>query len=346
LLESQRRVLERIATGAPLAEILETLVRLIEEQDDEMRCAVLLADAAQDRLRFVAAPRLPEDYRLCMEPYLHIAPNMGSCGTAAYVRKPIYTSDTASDPLWEGCRDIALRNGLRAIWSTPILSGDNRVLGTFAMYYGEPRLPAEEHIQLIDMATQMARVAIEARLDGTVLSTIFDGAKQAVVVTDLGGKIVTVNRQFAKLLGYRPADLCGKDIAQVTDGAHYPAVIGELLSRGEDVRTDRRYRTASGEHFWARECLSLRRDAAGEPRYVFMKLINVGSDPLSKQLSRRELQVLELVVAGHTSKEIARRLGILPTSVDTYRSRIMLKLGIDDVPGLVRFAIRQGIASA
>jgi DNA-binding NarL/FixJ family response regulator len=77
-----------------------------------------------------------------------------------------------------------------------------------------------------------------------------------------------------------------------------------------------------------------------------MKLINVGSDPLSKQLSRRELQVLELVVAGHTSKEIARRLGILPTSVDTYRSRIMLKLGIDDVPGLVRFAIRQGIASA
>jgi GAF domain-containing protein len=87
---------------------------------------------------------------------------MGSCGTAAFLRQPAYTRDTATDPLWENCCQIAVRNGLRAIWSTPILADDNVVLGTFAMYYGEPRLPAEEHVLLIDMATQMARVAIEA----------------------------------------------------------------------------------------------------------------------------------------------------------------------------------------
>ncbi len=62
-------------------------------------------------------------------------------------------------------------------------------------------------------------------------------------------------------------------------------------------------------------------------------------------LSRRERQVLERVVSGLTSKEIATRLRIAPGSVDTYRSRIMLKLGIEDLPGLVRFAIRHGIAS-
>src|SRR5258706_9811483 len=152
LLESQRRVLERIASGAPLEEVLETLVRLIEEQAGDMRCAVLLADAGQQRLRFVAAPNIPEDYRLGMEPYLRIAPDMGSCGTAAYLRQPVYTRDTATDPRWEGCRHFAVRNGLRAIWSTPILGDDNAVLGTFAMYYGEPRLPDSEHIQLIDMA--------------------------------------------------------------------------------------------------------------------------------------------------------------------------------------------------
>src|SRR5690348_5372027 len=185
LLESQRRVLERIASGAPLEEILQTLVRLIEEQDSDMRCAVLLADGAQERLRFVAAPRVPLDYLVCMEPYLQIAPNMGSCGTAAYLREPVYTSDTATDPLWKACRDIALRNGLRAIWSTPILADDNRVLGTFAMYYGEPGLPGEEHIQLIDMATQMARIAIEAKLDDAILRTIFDGAENGMLITDL-----------------------------------------------------------------------------------------------------------------------------------------------------------------
>src|SRR5436189_2481580 len=96
-------------------------------------------------------------------PFLGFAPEMGSCGTAAFLRKPVYTQDTGTDPLWKECRDIAVRNGLRAIWSTPILSDDNAVLGTFAMYYGEPRLPSPEHIQLIDMATQMARVAIEAK---------------------------------------------------------------------------------------------------------------------------------------------------------------------------------------
>ena len=163
LLDSQRRVLERIANGAPLREILETLVRLIEEQADGMRCAVLLADTQQQRLRFAAAPSIPEDYKAGIDPFLRIAPEMGSCGTAAFLREPVYTQDTATDPLWKDCRDVAVRNGLRAIWSTPILSDDNAVLGTFAMYYGEPRLPSPEHIQLIDMATQMARVAIEAK---------------------------------------------------------------------------------------------------------------------------------------------------------------------------------------
>src|SRR5205807_8640302 len=91
-----------------------------------------------------------------------IAPNMGSCGTAAFLREPVYTQDTATDVLWEHLGDIAVRNGLRAIWSTPILGDDNAVLGTFAMYYGAPRLPSPEHVKLIDMAVQMARVVIEA----------------------------------------------------------------------------------------------------------------------------------------------------------------------------------------
>src|SRR6266567_6016816 len=163
LLDSQRRVLERIASGAPLAETLDTLVRLVEEQAEGMRCAVLLADSAQQSLSFVAAPSIPEDYKTGIAPYLRIAPKMGSCGTAAFLREPVYTQDTATDVLWENLGDIAVHNGLRAIWSTPILGDDNAVLGTFAMYYGEPRLPSPEHIQLIDMAVQMARVAIDAK---------------------------------------------------------------------------------------------------------------------------------------------------------------------------------------
>jgi two-component system, NarL family, invasion response regulator UvrY len=66
------------------------------------------------------------------------------------------------------------------------------------------------------------------------------------------------------------------------------------------------------------------------------------STPLSR-LSPREREVLKLVVEGRTSKEIAIRIDVKPTSVDTYRSRIMAKLKIHDVASLVRFAIRQGL---
>jgi len=348
LLDSQRRVLERIASGAPLEEILETLVRLIEEQAGDMRCAVLLADSAQQRLRFVAAPNIPDDYQRGIEPYLRIAPDMGSCGTAAYLRQPVHTRDTATDPLWENCGGIAVRNGLRAIWSTPILSDANIVLGTFAMYYGEPRLPAKEHIELIDMATQMARVAIEAKSDDDMLRMVFEGAPDGIVITDPAGVIARVNPAFAAMLGYAPAELHGKKFADIAREEDARAPMEELRSLERDeMARDRRYRSRSGAILWARERSALRRDTAGEPRYVLThveEITEARHAPL-ELLSRREREVLELVIAGRTSKQIAARLGIAAASVDTYRSRLMLKLRIKDLPGLVRFAIRHGIAS-
>jgi signal transduction histidine kinase len=163
LLDCQRRVLEQIATGVPLKEILETLVRLIEAQAEGMRCVVVLPDSSQGRLAFAAGPSLPEAFKADMEPYLRIALGMAPCGAAAFQRTPVYVRDTAAGPRSERWREVAVRHGFRAAWSTPILSDDNTVLGTFAMLYGEPRSPAAEDIQLIDMAVQMARVAIQRR---------------------------------------------------------------------------------------------------------------------------------------------------------------------------------------
>lgn len=142
----------------------------------------------------------------------------------------------------------------------------------------------------------------------------------------------------------RGAPLEEMDIAEGLDGN---ALIEELVSRESELASDRRYRTKSSELLWVRERSSLRHDTAVQPRYVLTYVIKTsagGADPLER-LSRRERQVLELVVAGRTSKEIGAGLGISPASVDTYRSRIMLKLNIQDLPGLVRFAIRLGIAS-
>jgi PAS domain S-box-containing protein len=256
LLDSQRRVLERIASGAPLSEILVTLVRLIEEQAGGMRCAVLLADPMQQRLTFVAAPSIPADYKSGIEPYLRIAPNMGSCGTAAFLRKPVYTEDTATDSLWENCRGFAVRNGLRAIWSTPILSDDNDVLGTFAMYYGEPRLPSAEDIQLIDMATQMARVAIQREQDEERLRAseekfrlIAENARDLIVLVDSRGRRLYLSPSYRMLYG-DVRKLHGEnalDSVYPEDRARIEEAFGKMIRSGVGGRHEYRVRSISGE---------------------------------------------------------------------------------------------------
>jgi len=64
-----------------------------------------------------------------------------------------------------------------------------------------------------------------------------------------------------------------------------------------------------------------------------------------ERLSRRELQVLKLIVEGHTSGQVGALLGLSPKSIDTYRSRMMAKLELDDLASLVKFAIRHGVTS-
>ncbi len=316
LLDNERRVLERIAGGAPLWEILETLVKLIEEQADGMRCAVLLADTMQQRLRFAAAPNIPEDYKAGIEPFLRIAPNMGSCGTAAFLRKPVYTKDTGVDALWEDCRDIAVRNGLRAIWSTPILSDDNAVLGTFAMYYGEPRLPSTDHIHLIDMATQMVRVAIEAKSNEELLRTVFEGAPCGMGITDLAGNIVRVNPTFARLVGHTQAELQGKTIADVTHEEDYPqnkALIDELLAgKREAFVIDKRYRRKDGQLVWVHNTVALVRGPADEPRYMVALIEDISA---RKRAAEASLQMGGEIQALARQKEDLLRLVIdtIPT---------------------------------
>ncbi|MDO9043342.1 MAG: response regulator transcription factor [Desulfocapsaceae bacterium] len=75
-----------------------------------------------------------------------------------------------------------------------------------------------------------------------------------------------------------------------------------------------------------------------------MNILAAAKSPLTS-LSNRERQVLQLVVEGATSASIANRLTLSPKTVETYRSRIMEKLGLHDIPSLVKFAIQHGLTS-
>ena len=162
LLAAEKRLLEMIATGVALKEILNALCLSIEEQRSGTLASVLLLNHDGVHLNSVAGPSLPREWTQQMET-LPIGPCAGSCGTAAYRRSQVIVSDIANDPLWNvpEHRAAALKHGLRASWSNPVLSSKGKVLGTFCMYYREQRTPTSQDLELIELATHLVRVAIE-----------------------------------------------------------------------------------------------------------------------------------------------------------------------------------------
>ena len=162
MLEQERGlILEQVAQNRPLPEILARISSMLELQIPASRSSVLLLK--DRRLWNGAAPHLPQAYCDLLEG-LPIGPAVGSCGTAMFRRETVIVEDIATDPLWEGYRELALPHGLRACWSMPIPANRGDVLGSFAVYRDQPSRPGTRDLEFMGMATRLAAVAIEHRL--------------------------------------------------------------------------------------------------------------------------------------------------------------------------------------
>jgi PAS domain S-box-containing protein len=168
LLAGEKRLLEMVARGETLSQILDSLCRLVEEQASDVIASVLLLDSNGKQLWHGGAPSLPKAYNDAIHGAF-IGPSEGSCGTAAYLRKQVIVSDIALDPLWSAYRELALAYSLRACWSTPIFSADGKVIGTFALYYREPHSPTPRDQEIITQMTHLAGVAIQRKLSEDAL---------------------------------------------------------------------------------------------------------------------------------------------------------------------------------
>jgi two-component system cell cycle sensor histidine kinase/response regulator CckA len=153
-------ILEMIARGALLSEVLDRLMLLNESEFPGLLASILLLDPDGKCLRHGAAPSLPAAYTRAVDGS-PIGPRAGSCGTAAYRKETVIVTDIQTDPLWNDYRYLAEPHGLRACWSTPIFSQNGKVLGTFAMYYREVRSPNRAELQLTRATTHLAGIAIE-----------------------------------------------------------------------------------------------------------------------------------------------------------------------------------------
>ncbi|MCZ2523578.1 SpoIIE family protein phosphatase [Streptomyces sp. HB2AG] len=160
LAAEQRALLEQIVRDQPLDQVLEGMARTIEELSPGVIVSVLLADPDGRHLRHGVAPSLPDFYNRGIDG-IAVGEDVGSCGTAAHRREPVVVTDIRTDPRWRDFRHLAEAAGLAACWSTPILTADGELLGTFAMYHRAPRAPQEEDLALSAVFARTAALAVE-----------------------------------------------------------------------------------------------------------------------------------------------------------------------------------------
>src|SRR5258705_4146527 len=200
LLGGEKRLLEMIARGDSLAPILDALCRLVEEQSSGSLSSILLLDPNGNRLRHGAAHSLPQSYTEAIDGSV-IGPSAGSCGTAAYRKETVIVSDIATDPLWADYRELALAHGLRACWSTPILSSDGRVLGTFAIYFREPLSPTPQHQNIVEQITHLASIAIERKQAEDALHKAQAELAHVTRVMTMGELVASIAHEVNQPLG-------------------------------------------------------------------------------------------------------------------------------------------------
>ena len=227
----QHQVLELIATGAPLQDVLDGIVRFVECHADGMACTVLLLDEEGKAVEHGAAPSMPSAYLEALRG-VSIGPKVGSCGTAMYRGEPVIVVDVLTDPLWEGFTHLATQFGFRACWSTPIFSPERKVLGSLAMYYAQPRAPRVDERQLIDVAADIARIAIEQRRAYQALEhseartrAILRAIPDWMFLTTHDGVILDFHAQDPSKLYAAPAAFLGRAVRDVL-----PAPVAHLLA--------------------------------------------------------------------------------------------------------------------
>src|ERR1700730_12839850 len=161
LLAAEKRTLEMIADGASLKDVLNHLCASIDVQVAPSVTTVFVMEANGKHLVLTGGPRVPGQWLSAVSPR-PVTHECGLCGKAAFLKKRVIVADVAADPGWpDEYRELALSNGIRAAWSEPILTKDNEVLGTFALYSHESRVPTDEDLALIEGAGHIARIAIE-----------------------------------------------------------------------------------------------------------------------------------------------------------------------------------------
>jgi PAS domain S-box-containing protein len=282
LLAGENLVLEMTAKGNSLESILEALCRVVEQTASGCCCSVLLIDPSGSKIQQTVAPSLPSSYNDRF-PGIPVDREGGPCAEAACRKTQVVVSDVASDTRWDtyGWRTAALTPGLKACWSTTILASNGLVLGTFAIYWREPRSPSEEDQKIIEQITHLAAVAIERKRNEAALTrafdeiakseaelrTIIDAIPQLIVAIGTDGKFLYANQAVQEYTGLTKEEVGSESFREVfhpEDSERLRDERAAAISRGVPFEYERRVRRRDGQYRWLLVQYNPLRDERGQ----------------------------------------------------------------------------------
>ncbi|OIR08629.1 cyclic di-GMP phosphodiesterase Gmr [mine drainage metagenome] len=213
-------VLEMLARGRELGDILDAIVRQVESEQPQVLCSILLLDKDDRHLHIGAAPSFPDFFNQAVQGF-ETGTGRGSCGHAAATGERTIAADIRNHPNWAPYKELAAQAGLASCWSEPVFSSKGRVLGTLALYQHQPASPDAAQILLIEEMAKIVGIAVERKLDEENLqlaSTVFQASSEAIVITDANNRIIAVNPAFTRITQYDAVEAVGRDPKLLSSG--------------------------------------------------------------------------------------------------------------------------------
>ena len=311
LLAAEKRTLEMLANGASLAEVLNDLCAAIDAHARPVISMVCLLDG--DYLLPCAGPHVPSAFKAAITPW-RIGPDRASCGAAAFTKQRVLVPDISNDPRWpDDARNLTLSHGFSAAWSEPLIAKNGEVLGTFAMFYPEPRTPRSSEIELIAAASHIALIAIELDRSQLALKNALIEVKnserklRAIIDTIPAlawsarpdGSAEFFNRPWLDYAGLSEEEASdwGWTVAlHAEDRDRFTGYWRQLLASGETGEIEARLRRFDGAYRWFLFRASPLRDKSGNVVKWYGTNADIEERKRAEETLRANEQTLRLIV--------------------------------------------------